>query len=107
MIVRKRQKLRKNKRSVSEEQRLLLSQFAELLNRLGVEVRFEKGDFRSGTCIIQETRTLLIVNKAHDFEKQLGALIDTIRQFEFNQIYMPPNLRLMLEGQDQESMGGL
>lgn len=48
-----------------------------LLEELGYTVRFEKGNFQSGYCIV-ETRKIAIVNKFFDTEGRTNVLLDIL-----------------------------
>ena len=56
----------------------------ELLVLGGYKVRTEKGNFKSGSCIIQQSK-LIVVNKFSPVETKVTFLMDAIRQLELDQ----------------------
>lgn len=46
-------------------------------------VRYEKGRFRSGYCILQDKK-VVVVNKFYETEARINALIDILPQIELN-----------------------
>lgn len=58
-----------------------LEKLENLLKELGYKVRYEKGNFRTGSCII-ETSKMVIVNKFSNLESKIAALADMIKNIE-------------------------
>ena len=54
-----------------------------ILQDQGYLVRYEKGNFKGGYCIVQEQRTV-VINKFHPVESKVQALAEVIRQLELN-----------------------
>ena len=46
-------------------------------------VRYEKGRFQSGYCILQDKK-VVVVNKFYETEARINALIDIVPQIELN-----------------------
>jgi len=56
---------------------------ANLLKSQGYIIRYEKGAFRSGYCIVKDKKTVLI-NKFFPIEGVIQVLLEIIRETEFN-----------------------
>ncbi|MGB1217259.1 MAG: hypothetical protein ACPG5P_05260 [Saprospiraceae bacterium] len=54
-----------------------LKKIQGLLEEVGYEVRFEKGNFQSGYCVL-ETRRVAIINRFFDTEGRINAMLDII-----------------------------
>ncbi len=54
-----------------------LKKIQELFEELGYEVRFEKGNFQSGYCLV-EHKNVAIVNKFFDTEGRINVLLDIL-----------------------------
>ncbi|MEM1325491.1 MAG: hypothetical protein AAGI23_06030 [Bacteroidota bacterium] len=54
-----------------------------LLEDVGYIVRYEKGNFQSGYCLLQD-RKVVIVNKFFETEARINALLDIIQAVEIN-----------------------
>jgi hypothetical protein len=46
-------------------------------------LRYEKGNFKSGYCVLKETK-IVIVNKYYTLEGKINALIDIIKELGFS-----------------------
>jgi hypothetical protein len=46
-------------------------------------LRYEKGNFKSGYCVLKENK-IVIVNKYYTLEGKINALIDIIKELEFS-----------------------
>ncbi|WP_297336323.1 hypothetical protein [Algoriphagus sp.] len=46
-------------------------------------LRYEKGNFKSGYCVLKETK-IVIVNKYFPLEGKINALIDILSELQFN-----------------------
>ncbi len=60
-----------------------LKKFEELYEEIGFRIRFEKGNFQSGYCLIQERR-IAVINKFLTIEGRINALIDILPSIEFD-----------------------
>ncbi|MCY4780564.1 hypothetical protein ORI89_12955 [Sphingobacterium sp. UT-1RO-CII-1] len=58
-----------------------LGKLEDLLNDFGYKVRYEKGSFRTGACLIQNTRVIL-VNKFSNLEVRIQSLVGLIQEIE-------------------------
>ena len=48
-----------------------------LLEAFGYKVRYEKGNFQSGYCIVQDKK-IAVINKFYDIEAKINTLMDII-----------------------------
>ena len=58
-----------------------LKKVEALLTAAGYKVRYEKGHFQSGYCIVEQTN-IIVINRFLDTEGRLNSLIDMLRQIE-------------------------
>ncbi|WDF70111.1 hypothetical protein PQ465_06970 [Sphingobacterium oryzagri] len=58
-----------------------LGKLEELLAEVGYRVRYEKGSFRTGACILQHTKVIM-VNKFSNLEVRIQSLIQLLREME-------------------------
>jgi len=59
-----------------------LQKLEKLFSELGYMVRYEKGTFNSGYCIV-ENRKIVIVNKFYETDGRIGILLDLLKTLEF------------------------
>ncbi|MCC7232540.1 MAG: hypothetical protein IT242_06320 [Bacteroidia bacterium] len=60
-----------------------LDRIEELLDRTGYKIRNERGNFKSGSCII-ESSNIIVLNKFSPVESKVSFLIDAIKSLEIN-----------------------
>jgi len=58
-----------------------LKKLEELLSELGFVLRYEKGNFQSGYCLV-ENKNILVVNKFFDTENRIQVIMDIIQKLE-------------------------
>lgn len=58
-----------------------LKKLENLLKELGYTVRYEKGNFQSGYCLVEQRR-VAIVNKFFDTEARINCLLDILSHYE-------------------------
>lgn len=58
-----------------------LDKLESLLNSLGFKLRYEKGNFKTGACILDQSR-VIIVNKFSNLENKILSLANLIRNTE-------------------------
>ncbi|MBD1432543.1 hypothetical protein H8B06_06895 [Sphingobacterium sp. DN00404] len=58
-----------------------LGKLEDLFATLGYRVRYEKGSFRTGACVLQNTR-VIVVNRFSNLEVRIQSLIQLLRDME-------------------------
>ena len=74
----------------------LIEELQLLAGQLGVTVRYEKGDFEGGFCVLKEER-LLLVNKRLAPNKRASVLALGLHAVGLDNIYLKPALRGYIE----------
>ena len=54
-----------------------------LLKELGYKVRYEKGNFKTGSCLIENSK-LVMVNKFSNLESKIISLIELLKNIDAN-----------------------
>ncbi len=75
---------------------LLISQLKDIANQLGVIVRFEKGDFKGGYCVVKENK-IIIINKFASNQKKASILASALKELGIDNLYLNPKLREIIE----------
>lgn len=60
-----------------------LKKLEDLFGELDYAVRYEKGSFQSGYCIV-ESRKIAVVNKFFDTEARINCLLEILNKLEFD-----------------------
>lgn len=77
--------------------RQFLSKLEDIFAESDYLLRYEKGNFKSGYCILKDTR-IAIVNKYYTTEGKINCLIDILKSIEIDQKQLSDkNARLLLE----------
>ncbi len=56
-----------------------LDKLETLLKELGFRVRYEKGNFKTGACVLQASK-IVVVNRFSNLEAKIGALLALLRE---------------------------
>ena len=73
-----------------------LDKIEKILHETGYVIRYERGNFQSGYCILEEKR-VLVLNKFLPVEGRINTLIDIIPQLNINAEALPPESRKIFE----------
>ena len=76
----------------------IVDELEDVLTRMGVRVRREKGNFKGGWCIINDEQCL-VINKRHSPEIQLSIVAECMRALPHESVYLKPSVRDALEEQ--------
>jgi len=81
----------KNKEAVLEE-------LTQTCTQLGYTIRYEKGDFTGGHCILKEQR-LLVVNRRIGIERKIATIARALGELGVEAIYVKPAIRTLIENE--------
>lgn len=80
-----------------------LKKLEDLFGELDYAVRYEKGNFQSGYCLV-ESRRIAVVNKFFDTEARINCLLDILSSLDYEKENLSEKSRELLEkwkkGQD-------
>ncbi len=65
-----------------------LKKLETLARELGYKVRYEKGNFQSGYCLVESQR-VAIINKFYETEGRINVLLDILSQYRPQQGHLP------------------
>jgi len=80
----------------AQEKRQLFAEIEELLERVSIPVRQEKGDFQGGLCT-HEDKTTFIINKRLNIDQKLRIAKLELKNLDLDGLYLRPQLRDFLE----------
>lgn len=87
--------------SYDEKKESLIQDLVGVFNKLGFEVRIEKGTFKGGFCLLREQKIFLL-NKNLEQDKKVNLLIKNIANIGVEGIYLKPSIRELVD-KDSES----
>ena len=72
-----------------------LKKLEALMQELEYTVRYEKGNFNSGYCIV-ENKKIAVINKFFDVEGRMNCLMDILQNLEFEaEKLSEPSIKLL------------
>ncbi|MBS3944054.1 MAG: hypothetical protein KGZ42_01020 [Melioribacter sp.] len=74
----------------------ILEDLKELATQMGAKVRFERGDFKGGYCIIKRDK-IIVINKLSNLQRKVLTLTSALKELGIEEIYLPPKLREIIE----------
>lgn len=74
----------------------IIQDLRSLAGQLGAEVRFEKGDFKGGYCIIKDSK-VIVINKMTNLQKKVMILSRALKELGVDQIYLSPKIREIID----------
>lgn len=85
-------------------QELLLKELEELAAQLGIKVRYEKGDFDGGYCILKDQK-ILVVNKRIFDNRKTSVLAQGIYEIGVENVFVKPAVRQYIEDEVARKKG--
>jgi len=83
-------------KTIEKEYQELLDELKEIALRKGIKVRFEKGDFNGGYCILKSEK-VIVINKLAQTQRKLLILVEALKEIGIEDIYINPKLRNIIE----------
>lgn len=74
----------------------LLEELKQLATQIGARVRFEKGDFKGGFCIIKKDK-IIVINKLSNLQRKVYILASALKELGLEQVYISPKIRELIE----------
>ena len=73
-----------------------LNDLKSLAAQLGATVRFEKGDFKGGYCIIHDNK-VIVINKMTNLQRKVMILSAALKELGVDKIYLTPKMREIID----------
>ncbi|MBK6915650.1 MAG: hypothetical protein IPH11_19040 [Ignavibacteriales bacterium] len=74
----------------------IIGELKEVARQLGAEVRFEKGDFKGGYCLLKENR-VIVINKMANLQRKISILSVALKELGIDKIFLTPKLREIID----------
>jgi Zn-dependent peptidase ImmA (M78 family) len=74
----------------------IIQDLKSISTQLGATVRFEKGDFKGGYCLIKDTK-VIVINKNANLQRKAMILAAALKELGVDEIYLNPKLREVIE----------
>ena len=79
----------------------ILQELKSLANELGASVRFEKGDFKGGYCIVRDSK-VIVINKMTNLQRKIMILSAALNELGIDKIYLSPKLREIIDEMSEQ-----
>ncbi len=74
----------------------ILSELEHLAEKSGIYIRYEKGDFEGGYCVLKKER-LIVINKRLAYGRRASVLAQGLAEVGIDEIYLKPAVRQYIE----------
>ena len=74
----------------------IIQDLRAVADQLGASVRFEKGDFKGGYCLLKESK-VIVINKNANLQRKAMILSVALKELGVDEIYLNPKLRELIE----------
>lgn len=74
----------------------IIQELRTIASQLGAAVRFEKGDFSGGYCLLKDDK-VIVINKNANLQKKAMILSAALKELGVDDIYVNPKLRELIE----------
>ncbi len=80
----------------------IIDELKQVASQLGISVRFEKGDFKGGFCIVKENK-IIVINKFANTQRKAAILATALKELGVDDIYINPRLREIIDEMTETS----
>jgi hypothetical protein len=74
----------------------MITDLEEVGKQLGLELRYEKGDFEGGYCILKNQK-VVVVNKRLSDARRASSLAQALAEYGIETTFIKPNVREYIE----------
>jgi hypothetical protein len=78
-----------------KEFEIFIQELKALAVQLGAEVRFEKGNFKGGYCILKESK-VIVINKMANLQRKAMILSMALKELGIDEVFLTPRLRELI-----------
>ncbi|MCC6550212.1 MAG: hypothetical protein IT279_09105 [Ignavibacteriaceae bacterium] len=74
----------------------IIEELRALASDLGATVRFEKGDFKGGYCLLKDSR-VIVINKMANTQRKAIILSKALKEIGIDNMFLTPRLREVID----------
>lgn len=78
-----------------------VEELRKIADEMGAKVRFEKGDFKGGYCLLKESK-VIVINKNASIQRKVTVLATALKELGIDQVYLSPKQREFIESMFEE-----
>lgn len=95
--------MQKKKKQIDPELKQMLTELEEVADKLGYKVRYEKGNFAGGYCVLKESR-LLVVNSRNEIERRIIIVAKCLKEIGIDDIFVKPGIREIIDKESSRKL---
>ncbi len=80
----------------------IVQDLKSLASQLGATVRFEKGDFKGGYCILHDSK-VIVINKMTNLQRKAMILSAALKELGVDEIYLTPRMREIINDMTEKN----
>ena len=62
----------------------LLGKIEELMKEAGYKIRYERGTFKSGSCVLEDTK-VIVINKFASLDTKINFLLEVVKKVQIEE----------------------
>lgn len=78
----------------------ILQELKDIATQMGAKIRFERGDFKGGYCLLKDSK-VIVINKLSNLQRKVIILSAALKELGVEDIYLPPKIREVIEEMDE------
>jgi len=82
----------------------LIQDLEGMVRQRGIQLRYDKGDFDGGYCILKEQKVLVVNKRLHEMRKA-SILAVALSEIGVNDVFVKPALRAFIEDETAKVNG--
>ncbi|MCS7230267.1 MAG: hypothetical protein RMJ81_06625 [Candidatus Kryptonium sp.] len=75
---------------------LILEELEKFVKDLGITLRYERGDFEGGYCVLKEQK-MIVINKLANTQKRISLLSQSIVEMGIDENLISENIKSIIE----------
>ncbi|PIW99877.1 MAG: hypothetical protein COZ80_03100 [Ignavibacteria bacterium CG_4_8_14_3_um_filter_37_9] len=79
----------------------VIEELKALAGQLGATIRFEKGDFKGGYCLLKDSK-VVVINKLANTQRKAIILSEALKELGVENIYLTPKIREIIDQMNEE-----
>lgn len=73
-----------------------LQELKALVGQLGATLRFEKGNFKGGYCILHDSK-VIVINRMANLQRKVMILSAALKELGVDKMYLSPKIREVID----------
>jgi SepF-like predicted cell division protein (DUF552 family) len=79
----------------------IIQDLKALAAQMGAEIRFEKGDFKGGYCLLKENK-VIVINKMANLQRKVMIMAMALKELGIDQLYLTPRMREIIDEMSEQ-----